>query len=191
MADVPVRFAPAPMLATRRLLMRGWREADLAPFAAMGADPDVMRYFPFRHDRVESDRAAQSIQDRFRAWGFGFWAVESVDAPFVGFVGLSRVSFRGELYGRIELGWRLGRRFWGKGYATEAARAALGFAFAHADASEVVALTPEINLRSIAVMARLGMRRAGGFEHPGIAPGPLKRFALYQIARKDFRPRQG
>lgn len=188
MADVRVKFALAPMLATRRLLMRGWREADLAPFAAMGADPEVMRYFPFLHDRAESDRVAQSIQDRFRAWGYGFWAAESADAPFVGFVGLSRVGFRGDLHGKIELGWRLGRRYWGRGYATEAARAALGFAFACAEAPEVVAFTPEINARSIAVMERLGMRRDGAFEHPGLAPGPLKRFALYRIERDDFRP---
>ncbi|MEQ8178649.1 MAG: GNAT family N-acetyltransferase [Amphiplicatus sp.] len=191
MADARVKFAPAPMLVTRRLLMRGWREADLAPFAAMGADAEVMRYFPFRHDRAESDRVAQSIQDRFRAWGYGFWAVESVDAPFVGFVGLSRVAFRSDFSGAIELGWRLGRRYWGKGYATEAARAARAFAFDRAEAPEVVAFTPEINARSIAVMERLGMRPDGAFEHPGIAPGPLKRFALYRLERKDFQPQQG
>ena len=188
MADVRVKFAPAPMLATRRLLMRGWRDADLGSFAAMGADPEVMRYFPFRHDRADSDRVAQSIQDRFRVWGYGFWAVESVEAPFIGFVGLSRVSFRSEFSGAIELGWRLGRRYWGKGYATEAARAALAFAFDRAEAPEVVAFTPEINARSIAVMERLGMRHDGGFEHPSIAPGPLKRFALYRMERGDFRP---
>ncbi|MEE2692757.1 MAG: GNAT family N-acetyltransferase [Pseudomonadota bacterium] len=190
MAEVRVRFAPAPMLATRRLLMRGWREADLAPFAAMGASPEVMRYFPFRHDRAGSDRVAQSIQDRFRAYGFGFWAVETVDAPFIGFVGLSRTTFRSDFSGAVELGWRLARRFWGKGYATEAARAALHFAFERAGASEVVAFTPEVNLRSVAVMRRLGMRHDGGFDHPNISPGPLKRFALYRIDKEGFEAAQ-
>lgn len=186
MSESRIAFAKAPLIATRRLLMRGWREADLEPFAEMGRDSEVMRYFPFRHTRAESDRVAQSIQDRFRAFGFGFWAVETVTAPFAGFVGLSRPNFEAPFSKSIEIGWRLARAHWGKGYASEAGLAALGYAFETAQAPEVVAFTPEINAPSIAVMRRLGMRPDGVFEHPAIAPGPLKRFALYRIDRAAF-----
>lgn len=186
MAEDRVSFAPAPLLTTRRLLLRGWRAADLAPFAAMGADPEVMRYFPYRHSRETSDRMAQSIQDRFRAWGFGFWAMETADAPFIGFVGLSRPTFASDFSDRVEIGWRLARAHWGRGYATEGARAALSFAFERLGEEEVVAYTPEINAPSVAVMERLGMRRDGGFEHPGVPAGRLKRFALYRLARAAF-----
>lgn len=183
MANSGITFAAAPMLSTRRLLLRAWREADLEPFAALNADPEVMRYFPFVHSREESDRVAQSIQNRFRSYGFGFWAIETVDTPFIGFVGLSYPNFEAPFSQTIEIGWRLAQKHWGKGYASEAARAALAFAFDRANAPEVVSFTPAINQRSIGVMERIGMSHDGYFEHPAIPEGPLKKFALYRLTK--------
>lgn len=186
-----VAFATAPMLSTRRLLLRGWREADLEPFAALNADPEVMRYFPYLHSREESDRVAQSIQNRFRSYGFGFWAVETVDAPFIGFVGLSYPNFEAPFSKTIEIGWRLARKYWGKGYAAEGARAALGFAFDVAAAPEVISFAPAINRRSTGVMERIGMTADGQFEHPAIPDGPLKKFALYRLSKNAYEASRG
>lgn len=186
MASSGITFATAPMLSTRRLLLRGWREADLDPFAELNADPEVMRYFPYLHSREESDRVAQSIQNRFRSYGFGFWAIETVDTPFIGFVGLSYPNFEAPFSKTIEIGWRLAQKYWGKGYASEAVRAALGFAFDRAGAPEVISFAPATNQRSTSVMERLGMKHDGYFDHPSIPEGPLKRFALYRMSKDDY-----
>jgi len=186
MSNKAIEYAKTPILSTPRLLLRSWRKEDLAPFAELNADPEVMEFFPWLHTREESDQVAITIQNRFRTFGFGFWAVETVDEPFVGFVGLSRPSFDAHFTPAIEIGWRLARSAWGKGYASEAARAALEFAFGEAGADEVVSFTPAINARSIAVMERIGMTRDAkdDFDHPKLEDGPLRRFVLYRITRE-------
>src|ERR1700744_1133200 len=106
-------------LRTPRLLLRQWRQADLADFAALNADPEVMRYFPAPLTRPQSDEFAAHVQETIARQGWGLWAVEVPDhAPFIGFVGLSRPRFHAHFMPAIEVGWRLGRRYWGHGYAT-------------------------------------------------------------------------
>jgi len=176
-------------LRTRRLLLRGWRAGDLAPFAALNADPEVMRHFPAALTRAQSDALAGRLQERLARDGFGFWAVEVVvpDGPasgFIGFVGLNRPTFTAAFTPCIEIGWRLARPAWGAGYASEAARAALSFAFRELALAEVVSFTATGNLRSRAVMERLGMTRdpAEDFDHPDLPPGqPLSRHVLYRL----------
>jgi RimJ/RimL family protein N-acetyltransferase len=170
-------------LATRRLLLREWREEDLAPFAALNGDPEVMRYFPAPLTRAESDGFARFVQGLIAVQGWGLWAVEVRDgAPFIGFVGLNRVRFKAHFTPAIEVGWRLDRPFWGCGYATEAAAAALTFAFEELDCPEVVSFTALINEPSLRVMRRLGMSHdpADDFDHPAVPAGPLRRHALYR-----------
>lgn len=186
---------PATELLTARLRLRGWQDGDLAPFAALNADPEVMRHFPSVLGREESDRLAARIRQKFAAQGWGLWAVEllpgaaveGAPAPggFLGFVGLNRPEFEAPFTPCVEIGWRLARGAWGHGYATEAARAALDFAFRWLDLEEVVAFTYQGNLRSRAVMRRLGMSRdpAEDFDHPALPPGhPLRRHVLYRLA---------
>lgn len=175
-------------LRTGRLWLRAWRDEDLAPFAAMNADPEVMRYFPGLMSREESDAMAGRIRSRMEAEGHGFWAVEAPGvADFVGFVGISRVAY--EIPGItpcVEIGWRLAVPFWGRGYATEAARASLEFGFGTLDAEEIVAFTATGNRRSQAVMTRLGMTRdlQGDFEHPRVPVGhPIRPHVLYRLRR--------
>lgn len=184
----------APILTTARLRLRQWREEDLAPFAALNADPQVMEFFPKVLTRAESDAVAGRIRDHFARHGFGLWAVEAPGAAdFVGFVGLAVPSFEAHFTPCVEIGWRLAREHWGHGYATEAATAALAFAFGDRALEEIVAFTVPANIPSRRVMGRLGMRRlpADDFEHPAIAAGhPLRSHVLYRLRRADWKPRR-
>lgn len=174
-----------PELRTERLLLRGWRDADRAPFAAINADPEVVACLPGALTREESDAFVDRIEERFTEQGFGLWAVEVVGGePFIGYVGLNVPRIEAPFMPAVEIGWRLARSSWGHGYATEAAREVLHFAFEGAGLDEVVSFTVPANERSQAVMRRLGMTRdpADDFDHPGLPEGhPLRRHVLYRI----------
>jgi len=174
-------------LSTPRLLLRPWRESDFAPFAALNADPAVMEHFPSIPTREESDAMARRIMARIEERGWGLWAVEVAGGePFIGFTGLGVPTFEAHFTPCTEVGWRLARGAWGKGYATEAARAALAFGFGELGLGEIVSFTAVTNKRSMAVMERLGMRRDGEFDHPGIAePSPVRRHVLYRLRADD------
>jgi RimJ/RimL family protein N-acetyltransferase len=174
-------------LTTGRLKLRQWRDADLAPFAALNADSEVMRYFLSTLVQEQSDEFAGYMYETIERQGWGLWAVEVTDGPpFIGFVGLNRVSFEEHFTPAVEVGWRLDRPFWGNGYATEAAAGAVTFAFEQLHLEEIVSFTSTLNEPSIRVMRRLGMRHdaAGDFDHPRVAEGsPLRRHVLYRLAK--------
>jgi RimJ/RimL family protein N-acetyltransferase len=174
-------------LRTARLLLRGWRDEDLPAFAALNADPRVMEFLPRPLDRGESDARAVRIRDHFAQHGFGLWAVEVPGIePFIGFVGLSVPTFEAHFTPCVEVGWRLAWPFWGHGYATEAARAALNFGFQNLVLNKIVSFTVPANLRSRRVMERIGMTHVPGdeFDHPLLrADHPLRRHVLYRISR--------
>jgi RimJ/RimL family protein N-acetyltransferase len=180
-------WSDGPTITTERLLLRRWREADREPFAAMNADPEVMRYFPSPLSTDESDRLIDRIEARFETVGIGQWAVERhEDGTLLGFTGLAPATFEAAFTPAIEVGWRFRRSAWGNGYATEAGRAALRFGFEHHRLPEILSWTSALNLPSIAVMQRLGMcsEPADDFDHPLISVGhPLRRHVLYRIDR--------
>jgi RimJ/RimL family protein N-acetyltransferase len=151
--------------------------------------------FPSPLDRSASDALAERLDADLAGRGWGLWAVEVPGvAPFVGFVGLSPVPFDAPFTPATEVGWRLARAWWGRGYATEAARAALAVAFDELGLAEVVSFTVPANARSRAVMARLGMSHqpADDFDHPRLAPGhPLRRHVLYRISAADWAAARG
>ena len=177
-------------LTTERLLLRQWRDDDLALFAELNGDPEVMRYFPAQLTRAQSDAFASYVRATIDRQGWGLWAVQVTGgAPFIGFVGLNRPTFKAHFTPTVEVGWRLARPHWGRGYATEAATAALTFAFEELNTPEVVSFTATVNERSLKVMRRLGMTHdpADDFDHPGVGDGPLRRHALYRITRERWR----
>jgi RimJ/RimL family protein N-acetyltransferase len=180
-----------PTLTTARLLLRPWRDADRAPFAALNADPRVMEFFPKLLDRAESDATVDRIQNHFVRHGFGLWAIELPDsAPFVGFVGLWIPEFETHFSPFVEIGWRLARDYWGQGYASEGAQAALNFGFRQAGLDEIVSMTAVANARSRRVMQRIGMTHspADDFDHPKLAADhPLCRHVLYRLPRTAWR----
>lgn len=179
-------------LRTPRLLLRPWRDADLAPFAALNADPEVRRWSVRTMTREESDAQAARLQDHITKYGFGFWAAEAPGtAPFIGFVGLQHVSFAAPFAPAVETGWRLARAHWGQGYATEAARAALAHAFGPLGLPEVVSFAVPGNWASRRVMERIGMTHdpEGDFDYPMMPEEhPFRRMVLYRAAR-DGAPR--
>ncbi|CNF99256.1 N-acetyltransferase GCN5 [Mycobacterium tuberculosis] len=182
-------------LRTDRLLLRRWSDADRAPFAALNTDPEVMEHFPAPLTRPESDAMIDRIERHFAESGFGFWALEVAGTgEFIGFTGLSVPRFDAPFTPAVEIGWRLARSAWGRGYATEAALRALRHAFEEAGLDEVVSFTSTLNVRSQAVMKRIGMVRdpADDFEHPFVPEGhPLRHHVLYRLtatAWQDVRP---
>lgn len=177
-------------LATPRLALRQWRDADLAPFAALNADPEVMRYMPRCLERSESDALAGRYRERIAERGWDLWALERRDdGSFVGALGLTVATFPAPFTPCLEIAWRLAKGQWGQGLATEAAAAVLRFGFQTLALEEVLAFTVPANRRSRAVMQRLGMRHdlAADFEHPRLAHGhPLRPHVLYRLRRADW-----
>jgi RimJ/RimL family protein N-acetyltransferase len=178
-------------LLSARARLRAWRAADLAPFAALNADPCVMRFLPRVLTRAESDALAAQAQARIAERGWGLWAAElRVSATFFGYLGLAVPSFEAHFTPCVEIGWRLARPYWGAGLATEAARECLRFGFEELGLQEVVSFTVPANLRSRALMERIGLRHdvAGDFPHPRLAAEhPLSRHVLYRLSRERWR----
>jgi RimJ/RimL family protein N-acetyltransferase len=173
----------APTLYTTRLILRPWRDDDAEPFAEMGRDPEVMAHFPSLLTREQSDATMARIRSHFEREGFGFWAVEVPGVTaFAGFAGIGKPSFMPV----VEIGWRLARAYWKHGYATEAAIAARDWGFSHLTMEEIVAFVVPANVKSQAVMMRLGMRRdpSADFEHPLMPVGhPLRPHWLFRLSR--------
>ncbi len=191
-------------LRTDRLLLRQWRPEDREPFAAMNADPEVMRHFPAALDRAGSDALAARAEAHIAEHGWGLWAVEAPDrggvspaeparsagTAFAGFIGLLEVSFQAHFTPAVEVGWRLAEQFWGYGYATEGARAALVYAFVQLELDSVVSFTAVGNDRSRRVMERLSMSHdpVDDFDHPNLPGSPVERHVLYRLRADAFVP---
>jgi RimJ/RimL family protein N-acetyltransferase len=177
-------------IATERLILRQWRDEDVEPFAAMSADPEVMEFL-LPMDRARCAAMAAEERAYIAEHGFGWWALELPGtAGFIGFAGLARIPDGFRFAGAVEIGWRLARPYWGCGYATEAARAALADGFGRLDLDEILAFTTPMNRRSRAVMERLGMihDEAGLFEHPMVPEGHrLRPHLLYRLARDAWK----
>lgn len=178
-------------IRTDRLVLRRWRPDDRAAFAAMNADPYVMEHFPAPLTRAASDELVARIEAHFQRHGYGLWALETVDqGRFIGFTGLSVPSFEAHFTPAVEVGWRLARHAWRHGFATEAARTALRLAFGVHGLTEVVSFTARTNVRSRAVMERLGMTHDPGddFEHPNLPAGHrLSRHVLYRMSARRWK----
>jgi RimJ/RimL family protein N-acetyltransferase len=177
-------------LSGDRVRLRRWRDEDRQAFAFMNSDARVMAFFRSPLSRVESDAMVDRIQKHFCEHGFGLWAIEIPGgAPFIGFAGLSWARFSAPFTPCVEVGWRLAFEHWGHGYATEAARLALGHGFGTLTLSEIVSFTSATNQRSRAVMERLGMRRdpAEDFDYPSFPEGhPLQRHVLYRLGADSY-----
>lgn len=172
-------------LQTERLCLRQWTRADREPFAVLNADPRVMEYLSGPLTRAASDAMADRCEALLRERGWGFWAAEHRETrELIGFVGLHTPSLALPFAPCVEIGWRLAVPYWGKGLATEAAQAALRAGFETLNLEEIVSFTTLGNVRSRAVMERLGMRPAGMFEHPHVPhDSPLRMHCLYRLER--------
>jgi RimJ/RimL family protein N-acetyltransferase len=174
-------------IATDRLLLRPWRPEDRNAFARMNADPRVVEFLPGPLSREESDASADRIAVHFQQHGYGLWAVEiPSEAEFAGFIGLAIPRFEAPFTPCVEIGWRLAVEHWGRGFATEGARAALKFGFETLGLEEIVSFTVPANIRSRRVMEKIGMVHSPDedFDHPMLAEGHrLRRHVLYRLRR--------
>jgi ribosomal-protein-alanine N-acetyltransferase len=168
-------------IRTARLLMRSWRDEDRAPFAAMNADPVVMEHFPAPLTRAESDAFVGRIDAHFAEHGYGLWVLED-DTGFIGFTGLNWATFDAPFNPSLEVGWRLARPAWGKGYASEAATESVRRGLELVE--RITSFTSLTNERSWRVMERIGLRRDTEFDHPRVAEGSrIRRHVLYVADR--------
>lgn len=181
-------------LETERLYLRQWQPSDLAIFANMNADPEVMQYFPKLLSATVSDVIANKCQQLITDNGWGFWAVSIKQShTFIGFVGLNETHADMPCAPCVEIAWRLRKEFWGQGYATEAAHASLKFGFETLALADIVAFTSTINQRSQQLMARIGMTNTqDNFYHPALScTHRLAEQVLYKINREQWLKETG
>ncbi len=184
---------PVPMtLDGPRLRLRPWRPEDRAPLAAINTDPAAMRHFAAPMTRAESVAWADRIQAHLGLHGWGFWAVERRDAPgCIGAVGLMHIPWQASFTPAVEIGWRIAPALQRQGLAEEAARLSLAAGFGPIGLEEVTAFTVPGNEPSWRLMEKLGMRPAGGFEHPRLPVGhPLRPHLLYRLTRAEWAARR-
>ena len=174
-------------IRTDRLLLRRWAAHDVPAFAEINADPDVMRFFPKPLDADETCVMVERMEQHFDEHGFGLWAVD-VDGRLAGFTGLNTTNFATPMGPQVEVGWRLATWAWGHGYASEAASAALRVGFDHGH-DVIYSFTTETNVRSEAVMKRIGMDRRPefDFDHPRTPDWWGRRHIVYAIERTGGR----
>ena len=183
---------------TKRLIVRNWRDTDRELFHQINADERVMEYFPFRRDKRQSDEMMDRLAIAIERDGFGFAALELRDTgECIGFCAIARAAMEGAGFpdDMIEIGWRLAHPWWGKGYASEAARAWLRIGFEDLGLDEIVSFAVHDNRRSTAVMERIGLRRdpSRDFDHPNVPDTHphLKRHVFYALTRKQWLSQAG
>lgn len=178
------------MIETRRLILRGWEPRDREPFARLNSDPRVMEFMPHRLSPSESDLLVNRIEDHFRRHGFGLYAAELRQGQlFIGYIGLSVPGFKARFTPCVEIGWRISADQWGRGLATEGAKAVVRHAFEFLELEDLVSFTVPANVRSTRVMEKIGMTHnpPDDFDHPDLPEGhPLRRHVLYRLRRSDW-----
>lgn len=175
------------MLETERIIIRQWVESDRLPFCKLNADPETLKFFPKTLTYEESNLFVDKTIDQIEKLGYGLFALELKSSnEFIGFTGITRPNYETHFTPCTEIGWRLDKAFWGNGYATEAALCVLNFAFNEIGKREIVSFTSKLNIASIKVMQRIGMKRDlnGDFDHPNIdEKHRLSEHVLYRIQR--------
>jgi len=180
------------ILETKRLILRTWQNSDLEPFAKMNSDKDVMEFFPSILSKKESDELAAKINKHYGDNGYTLYAISLKETKeFIGFVGLLNVEKSTQYFApSVEIGWRLTKECWGKGYATEAARAVLAYGFTELKLKEIVSFTAVINKPSQRVMEKIGLthNKNDDFDHPKLEENsPLLRHVLYRLTREEWK----
>ena len=175
------------IFTSERLGFRNWIESDKEPYAKMNADKEVMEFFPNTKTKKASFEQVTRFQKHFTDFGFTFFAVDVLETKeFIGFIGMINTNFKADFTPCVEIGWRLQKKFWGFGYATEGAKRCLVYGFNELGFNEIVSITPLKNIKSEKVMQKIGMQKQGTFKHPQIEDGHwLKTELLYKIKKKS------
>lgn len=172
------------LFTSSRLGFRNWNESDIAPFAAMCANPAVMEFFPEPLSFERSKQTVERFQTLFEENGFTYFAVDELSSgDFIGFIGMFPQTYESPYTPCVDIGWRLRQASWGNGYATEGAKRCLEFAFQDLDLETIRAFAPKVNQRSIHVMEKIGMKKIGHFLHPKLKGNArIEECVCYEIA---------
>lgn len=175
------------IFTSQRLGFRPWSQDDVPAMAAINADPEVMKYFPAIQTEEQTAEFVERMQKHYGVLRFCYFAVDRLDTKeLIGFIGLLEKTFESDFTPCIDLGWRLGQKHWGQGFATEGAKKCIEFAFSVAGLEEVFAICPQVNLPSEAVMKKIGMRKIKSFQHPLLKDDErLNPCLLYSIKAGD------
>lgn len=183
------------ILTTKRLILRTWKPSDIPLMAAISSDPLVMKYFPAIQDMTATKALIDHINQHYEKFGYATYAVEIKEThEFIGFVGLNHPSFEIPNFQPsglpiVEIAWRLSSQYWGKGYATEAAKAVLHYAFTELNLSEIISFAVQTNVKSRRIMEKIGLHHSeeDDFDHPKLGnDSSLKRHALYRLTRNEY-----
>ena len=175
------------VIQTSRLGLRNWQESDAVPFAKMNADIEVMEYFPSILTREESDQLLDRLQQHYIDFGYTYFAVDVLETgKFIGFTGFKLQTYESPFTPAVDIGWRLKKSAWGKGYATEAAQACVDVAFSRFDLAELFSICSVVNVPSEHVMKKIGMTYVQHFEHPALVDYPaIKECVVYRKRLKS------
>jgi RimJ/RimL family protein N-acetyltransferase len=173
------------LFTSERLGFRNWRDEDIALMCAINADPDVMEFFPSTQDEAMTRNLIGRMQQQFADKGYCYFAVDKLeDNQLIGFIGLSWQTYEAYFTPCVDIGWRLDKKAWNKGFATEGAKRCLSYAFDTLGLDKIYSVASAVNHKSIAVMKKIGMRKANNFVHPKLAGDErLRECAVYEIRR--------
>ena len=171
------------LFTSARLGFRNWIDSDIPLMTAISSDPEVMRNFPAIAAPEQTKAFIESMQKMFTENGFCYFAVDEISShQFIGFIGLSHQDYAVEFAPCIDIGWRLDKQFWGKGFATEGAKSCLAYAFKVLHLKNIKSTAPLVNLNSINVMKKIGMTKQMEFKHPKLAGNErLEKCVCYEI----------
>ncbi len=180
----------AYLFTSERLGFRDWTPGDLDAFAEINADPEVMQHFPKRLDKNETEQFIQRLQAQYQQKGYTYFATEILNTgAFIGFIGLAYQDYATDFTPAVDIGWRLKKSAWGKGYATEGAKRCLDFAFGQLGLSKVIATCTADNAKSENVMKKIGMTKAGEFNHPKLVDYPAFQRCLCYVLENNGHKR--
>ena len=176
------------LFTSERLGFRNWTKDDLPEFAKMNADKEVMEHFPKTLTKSESNSFIDRQQAHFKSYGYNYFVCEILETTeFIGFIGLSHQDFEASFTPAVDIGWRLKKSAWGKGYATEAAKRCLNYAFNSLKIDSVISICTQNNNKSEHVMKKIGMRKNSSFNHPLLKEYPTyEKCIQYAVSKNDL-----
>ena len=182
-----MKFKEEYILTSRRLGFRPWKISDLNDFASLNADKEVMEHFPRSLSVDESADFISRLQKHYTQYGHCYFATEILESgEFIGFIGLAFQKYESEFTPAVDIGWRLKKSAWGKGYATEGALRCLDFGFDQLKLSEIISTCPKANHRSEKVMQKIGMKKTGEFNHPNLEDYPaIQKCVCYSVSEEE------
>lgn len=179
------------IIETERLLLRFWKKEDVEPYYQINQDPKVIQYLRSSLTMDQVVEFVKSVNIHGDKYGYALWAAQFKEtSELIGFIGLQFTDWKSHFTPAVEVGWRLGSQYWGKGYATEGASASLRYGFNRCGLKEIISFTVPANVRSIRVMEKIGLKQDinGSFAHTKLELShQLSKHVLYRIAREDFK----